>query len=258
MPIIAVVYSIAVSGDFMAMSRFLVPALAFNAILFGWLLKDISSQSSLRKILTTTFGVLVVTIGLLPVWNMHPIPEALRSHFHFRKMFMKNYVSEYVMWTIQKRNAQKWVEKGKLLKTYAKPGDSIVQGAIGAVGYYSGLFIYDRCGIVTHSVASRKTADRPLLMPGHDKMVPYTFFTDKQPTIIWAHEVTRRRLYQVIPQVANSDIADHYVADFMQMSEKHPNGQPMYLVIYRRIKKGIDPKIAWRKVFISLAEIPGW
>ena len=39
-----------------------------------------------------------------------------------------------------------------VLKAHLKPGDSIVTGAIGSTGYYSGLKIYDTFGLVDRRV----------------------------------------------------------------------------------------------------------
>ena len=39
------------------------------------------------------------------------------------------------------------------LRTHLEPEDSIVAGAIGRLGYYSGLKIYDRVGLVDRRVA---------------------------------------------------------------------------------------------------------
>jgi arabinofuranosyltransferase len=255
-PIITAGYTIVVSGDFMGMGRLLVPALAFNTLLFGWLLGDIWNQSLHRKVLATALGMLVVAIGALPGWDIDLVPESLRARFDVRKPFVKRYISEYGIWESEKKNALRWAEKGKFLKNYAKPGDTLVQGGIGAVGYYSELFIYDRFGLVTRSVALRKSEGDSLLMAGHDKRVPPTFFISEKPTILWAHEATPRKLHLVVSQLANSSIAGEYIVDFTKMSTKSDEGGPLYLFIFRRLEKGADAEAAWRKVYASLARVP--
>ena len=64
---------------------------------------------------------------------------------------------------------------GRALREHAAPGDSIVYGAVGAIGYFSRLRVFDRNGLVTREVALRPAPDE-LRSPGHDKNVPPEFF----------------------------------------------------------------------------------
>ena len=58
---------------------------------------------------------------------------------------------------------------------------SLGAAAVGAVGYFSNLFMYDRNGLVTREVALREP-HATLRSPGHDKLVPAEFFARYEPT----------------------------------------------------------------------------
>ena len=63
------------------------------------------------------------------------------------------------------------------LRQHFEPKDSVVTGAVGALGYYSGLHIYDKNGLVDRLVAMRELdASDALRMSGHDKRVDEGFF----------------------------------------------------------------------------------
>ena len=75
-----------------------------------------------------------------------------------------------------------WREIAVTLKRHFEPEDSIVHVGIGALGYYSGLHIYDRYGLVDRRVAMREP--ELVLFPGHDIEVPVEFFLSHEPTIL--------------------------------------------------------------------------
>ena len=131
--------------------------------------------------------VAIITINWLPAWDIHLVPEAVRSKFNFRYGYQ--YITEYDL--LDPRPNKKAEEEGLALKAHLREGDSIVASKIGRVGYYSGLHIYDRNGLVTRSVALRELqADESLRMPGHDKKVSTDYFYDDVPTV-----TVHRRLF---------------------------------------------------------------
>jgi hypothetical protein len=257
MPLAVIGYTILVSGDFLPMSRMLVPALVFMPVLFGWILVDIWGERSVsRKILAVALGVAVVVVGLLPGWDIHLFPESVRSNFHFR-LNTRKYRSEYQQWVLAKQRIHDWTIEGKLLKTNFKPGESMVRGPIGVVGYYSDLYIYDYYGLVTREVTMIPD-DGVLKSPGHDKRVPVEFFLDKKPTILRGHIVPVYHLRSVFKKMRRKFYTNVYVVDFLPTpaitNDEKPGG-PQYLVLMRRIDKGIKPADAWRDAFLALSRI---
>ena len=184
-------YAVAVGGDWMAMGRFLVPGFAFGALLMGWLVARLWERlSSIETATVATrlvkhfvFAVLVgftIAVGLLPAWNVHLVPEYVRKTFHFRHYFV--FRTEYAFWNDAIENLTNWKEIALTFKRHFEPDDSLVSGAIGALGYYSDLHIYDRYGLVDRRVAMRER--KRLRSPGHDSKVLADFFLSHEPTIL--------------------------------------------------------------------------
>ena len=260
-----VVYAIVVTGDFMAMGRFFVPAAPFGAILLAWLLEDLMRGGVTRRVAGVVTCAAVIAFGLLPGWNVHVVPRRVRERFRFR-FNTRNYETEFDRWQSQKRNVAQW--RGRALRIYADrrglhdPIPTCVAGAIGAVGYYSGYNIYDMYGLVTAEVGRRKLrADEPLRSPGHDKGVDREYFLKYTPTV-WdarllgdtpqplAAEVCRRQA----EKLRDLHLADRYVVDCLHLPDDFEHGE--YLVVTVRIASGTTPKAAWarfRKLVRDLA-----
>jgi len=176
-------YAIVVGGDWMTMGRFLVPGLAFQTLLIGASLQWLWERSAPSRRLAAGVVVAAVIVGLVPGWNVHLVPRRVRDGLRFRYFNPKR--TEQELWVAQSSRPRRAKEVGLALARISKPGDSLVVGAIGSIGYYSELFIYDRFGLVTREVALRpRPVDRILRAPGHDGKVSRSFFLDQHPTYI--------------------------------------------------------------------------
>ena len=120
----------------------------------------------------------VITLGLLPAWDIHVTPESWRHAVDFRYGWRKQ--TEYRWW--KRSTADDHKEIGLILKRHFSPQDSIALGAIGELGYYSGLYVYDRNSLVNRMTVEH--SDGTLSMPGHDKQVESHWFLPMEPTII--------------------------------------------------------------------------
>ena len=183
MTLATTLYPVLVSGDFLPMSRLLVASLPFQAVLFAWLLDDLAEWRREPR-LAACVGGCVVAVGLLPAWNVHLVPKDVRARFHFRGSTSKEHRSEYEQWVRIKEGSENLIRRGRALKLHTRPGETIVTGAVGAVGYYSDLFVFDQNGLVTREVAERSVSGEVLRQPGHDKHVPESFFLKYEPTIM--------------------------------------------------------------------------
>ena len=172
-------YAVVVGGDWMAMGRFLVPGFAFGVLLMGWLVarlwKRLTSRLVVMAVVITT-----ITVGLLPAWNVHLVPESARRLFHFR--YASNYLTEYELWKAHTNTVKNVKEEALALKARFKPGDSIIAGGIGVRGYYSGLHMLDPHGLVSRRVAMLPK-EHALGTPGHDIGLTRDFFYPEGPTI---------------------------------------------------------------------------
>jgi len=161
-------YSIWVGGDFMPFGRFLVPALPAVALLFAW------GYSRLAPKPAWALTLLCVLVSWAEAYDHGPAPEGLRRSLHFRSD--REFQTEVARWEEMKRNAAAWDLWGRALAQHTTPGESIVLGGIGAIGYRAPeLTVYDTYGLVTPEVGLHST---PLenASPGHDVRVQNDFF----------------------------------------------------------------------------------
>jgi hypothetical protein len=113
------------------------------------------------------------------------VPETARRALEVR-LNTAAFRSEIGQWRFMRDNGLAWSRLGRALAQVERPGDSIVLGGIGAVGYHTELFVHDRYGLVSPEVTAAGGADAHGHSPGHDKYVPISFFLDQKPTILRA------------------------------------------------------------------------
>jgi hypothetical protein len=178
-------YAIFVGGDFMAMGRLMMPMVPFLVLLlaFGW--RVYGSQRN-GRVVTSVVAVFCIVTSLMANFDSFLTTESFRRHVHFRLSNRENvHWTEIDMWKQMKENAEEWTRLGKALKELTKPGESMVVGPVGAIGYFSDLYIYDQYGLVSREVID---IEPPLVLgsPGHDRMVTYPFFLRHRPTyLMW-------------------------------------------------------------------------
>ncbi len=250
------IYAILVGGDFMSMGRFLVPAFALQAVLLGQALA--SRRTSLApRVMAAVF----LLLGLLPGFDVHLVPESIRARFHFRHNTTA-YRSEYQQWKFMKSNSHDLAILGQALAQVSDSEDSMVFGAIGAVGYYSGLHIYDKIGLVNREVASLPW-DGELHSPGHDKVVEWDYFLPQHPTYLFSmllHEPSGRPAARERKAAKNRSMATNWMEYWRQHSAyfeylpasyliPHERGRSL-LVVLRKCppaERGLDPSIEWNR-----------
>jgi len=191
-----ILLNIAMGGDYMCMARFFVPMAALLSLVLAGALCP--SREELVRMLSGAFKrferrtahvfiLLVLTVGavvlnLLPAFDYHAAPLSLRKAVNFR-WGPQGYVTERKAWEAEKYKNELWTLCGKVLAWMTTPNESAVLGAIGAVGYYSHLQIYDRYGLISAEVSHNKVP-RLKTAAGHDKRVPIFYFLEHKPDII--------------------------------------------------------------------------
>jgi arabinofuranosyltransferase len=168
-------YAVFIGGDFMPMGRFLIVAMPFVALLFAMVIRALRPH----RASALGFALACVALSVLPSFDIHVVPAAVREHFHFRWNDSR-VLSEYEMWRGMRERAENWSRLGRALARESRPGESIILGNIGAIGYYTELEILDVFGLTNRAVAMR---DAPLVRasPGHDKAVAHDFFDSERP-----------------------------------------------------------------------------
>lgn len=175
----AALYSLRVGGDFMAFGRFLVPALAFVALLAAGGLARLGRARWPVAVALSVTSLLAVgpAVGLpepVPV-----APASLRARFHFR-WNTEEQRDEHAQWEFMKVQAERWVVLGRAVRAHTAPGESFVSPAIGAVGYWSERRVLDQMGLTRPEVLEAVPAPRRR-SPGHDRGVEPEFFLDVDP-----------------------------------------------------------------------------
>ncbi|MFT5284126.1 MAG: arabinofuranosyltransferase [Planctomycetota bacterium] len=179
-PFLAIyLWYLAVGGDYMAFGRFLVPAIPFAGLLFGYACVGAEDWKPSKLRLALMSGLLATQI--LPAFGWSVAPESLLASLNFR--LHKSYENQVEGWKGLAKGVERGREKGLMLKRITRAGDSMVAGAVGAQAYYSDLFIFDRLGLVTREVALREV-EHTARAAGHDKGVPAEFFLKDRPTIM--------------------------------------------------------------------------
>jgi len=172
----AVLYDSAVGGDWMPMFRFLAPASPFAALCLGALLER------LPRAPRAVVGLAAIGAALLPLWNRSLAPRPLLEALAFRS-FRGRFETEWERLETTRARSAEYASLGRALAQVARPGETMTGGPIGAIGYYSDLYLFDRNGLVDRDVA-RRAAREVGAAAGHDKRVPRSWFLDRGPAIL--------------------------------------------------------------------------
>jgi hypothetical protein len=176
----ATAYALYVGGDFMPMGRFILPAIPFAVVCFASALEHLACREDRAPWPACAFACVGIALAALSNFEWAFPPESWRERFHFR-WNEEHAKSEIAMWRGMRDRAEQWSSFGRALALFTKPGESIVLGNIGAIGYRCDIRILDVFGLTSPEVARR---DAPLVRasPGHDKVVSAEFFRDRHPT----------------------------------------------------------------------------
>jgi arabinofuranosyltransferase len=267
-------YAVVVGGDWMPMGRFLVSSFPFFALLIGQAAQEWpEKQRSFRP----AVALAVVVLSLLPAWNIQPTPRSFLQSLKFRYS-THGYLSDYGFLDRRRRVIATWKKIGLTLKRRSHAGDSLVFGAVGAIGYYSDLHVYDRFGLVSPKVVAqaRREARAGLRSPGHDVKVSPTFFLDEHPTYLTLGIVRGSGLQrQVVSQartwrlLGNGQAWKEYAPEIVVIDDRPVSEVSRVLLVLkalapRRVGETGPPremdvetaKAAWRTFFESAKELP--
>jgi arabinofuranosyltransferase len=167
-------YIAAIGGDYMAMYRFVVPILPFLYLLLGSATGSALREATPgRRRLVSACVVAALAGSLLHSTPLESRIVAAQEHMHGNH---RGVVAE--RWYVARHTLQ-----GEFFARYGKPEESIATAAIGAVGFYSGLRVYDVHGIVDPHIAHREEGDAEFGtgLPGHEKS-DYRYIFARKPT----------------------------------------------------------------------------
>ena len=172
--VLASSYTVFTGGDFMAMGRFLVPALPFLILVFAAVIETFRARG---VVLFATIGL--VATGLLGCFDLLNFSSGMRQALHFRWNSDQS-VSEIEQWEFMRNEVVKNSRLGRALALHTEPGERLIRGNVGAVGFFSELYLLDVNGLVIPEVAA---ASKPVerASPGHDRKVDASFFRKWKP-----------------------------------------------------------------------------
>lgn len=243
------VYAVVVGADFMPMGRLMVPGFSFAAILLASLGEHIYSTRPQSRAALGVGAVGMAAAGLLPGFGINYTPDFMRGVLHFR-LSDKEFLGEYERWQNMVGNTDGFALRGKTLAMLGRPGDAVVSGAVGAIGYYSGLWIYDQYGLVTREVATRPAPVGAFKeSPGHDKKVSAEYFAKYNPRFLYARAVqgrlAARRMNESMERWdVDPMVMDRYVPDFVEL-EVEGETERTFLLMVRTAEPGEDPARIW-------------
>jgi len=235
-------YGAVVGGDFMPFGRLLLPALPFGTVVLALGLQRLPGPVALVT------GGMLGALAVLPGFDIHVVPESARSALHFR-LSDRHFLSEWAKWDNMVGNTEGFLRRGRALALYAEPGDAIVSGAVGAMGYASDLWVWDQYGLVTKEVAYRPLPSGVLdESPGHDKKVPAEFFSKYEPRFLYARAVKGRNAASHMKDslyrwAVDPLVKDRYVPDYVELDLG--DGERHFLFMVRKADLAEDPAALW-------------
>ncbi len=244
-------YAAAVSGDYMAWFRILVPALPFLVLAFGASLPSLG----LRGVRAAGLAAVVAAVGLLPAADVHLMPERVRSQLNVREK-LDRFRSENQQWAAMAEHVRSWTLRGQALASYGPPSTSLVAGAIGCLGYYSNFTIYDRNGLVTAEVA-RAPWDGQLRSPGHDKTVEPDFFLPWKPDLLDAKLVEGKKLGARVESTLEEMNAERYREQYHPVlaPANLPGRRQRVLLVLARSSDASASERGWARFYEDLGEL---
>lgn len=239
-------WAVLVGGDFFPMGRMLLAGLGFLGLLAA---AGVSWLAERQRPAALALGLVAVGVSALPAVEVHLVPESVRESLHFR-LSDRGFLSEHGRWQNLVDNTEKFVLRGQALAENTRRGETIVARAIGAMGYFSGLVVYDQYGLIDPEVASRPLGPGPLeRSPGHDREVEAIFFADRDPDYLFARYVRGDTAAIQMDQslrrwaVPNA-LRDRYVPEFLEHTVEGELERG-FLFLVRRVRSGEDPAAVW-------------
>jgi ribosomal protein L39E len=272
-------YALVISGDYMAFFRMMVPGVAFMSVSFGFLYDGMLRRYEGQLPAISTAAVAVAILGVLPGYDVILVPEQLlnavqtrliateslekdlalqgleiadRNDYLFgfgESFYIRRGRNEMKRWERMHNNPIRWKADAEGLMQVVQPTDRLVTGAIGALGYFTNLYIYDQHGLIDGAVSQRREREQ-LRWPGHDKYVRKTYFLRKNPEIL-EYQVVFGEEAAVKIAIAGYEFdkpapREWYYPDVTQVQV---NGleEPVYVVLQRRAESPEAARRGWRR-----------
>jgi len=269
-------YSVLVGGDWMPFWRFLAPATPFVALLVARGLALVPGRAS------ALVGAALVALQTLPLFDANVAPRAWLEALSYRG-FRGPWKSEWQRLETARENGAQFEQLGRALAAVTTAEDSLVLGALGAVGWHApALFLHDRNGLVDREVAALGGAlGTGLDAAGHDRRVPRAWFLTRteprRPTLFHAalvlpspsgpitgpaspgflEAVRGAMLGQVLSQPGEEPLLQHTVVEVAPVPESAGAPPGSALLLWRRAPDTATAERFWAAVGVARDGAPG-
>ena len=230
--VFCVVYTannVVIGGDYMAMHRFFVPVLPFMYLLFGLLVAALHRRMA-RPANVFGFWALVAFVAAATFFPSTPLERSFfasppQQHGDYRGVQIER-------WHVARLSVI-----GKFFDEYRRDeNESLATVAIGAIGYYANMQIYDIHGLVdTHIAHLPAPPDFARHRAGHGRIdLRYTF--SLAPTyVMFARDLTPEPidLWKYVPADLRRDVDRDYVHTAKWLTDDG-NGERGYFTFFER------------------------
>jgi len=186
------VYGWSMGGDFMAYSRFYLPATVFWALLIGWLVSDAGAllarairPSWMGRLQPVALVWLTMLVGLASQVSVRIAQDHVQNHIEGRWEGVQ----------AMDRFARVRIAAGEVMAATLDPDTWVSVGAAGAMPYASRLPAYDSYGLVDPGVAKGATpAVGTRARPGHQLHGSLAYMQSRNPDLMchvgtdWTHK----------------------------------------------------------------------
>ena len=200
-------YTIAVGGDYMAMHRFYVPVLPFLYLLAAACAAALFPRAS-RPPQTSAFALILAITTAGTFFPSTPLERGFFASPPQQHGDQRGVVIE--RWHVARLSVI-----GKFFREYRRDySESLATPAIGCIGYYSDMMVYDVYGLVdTHIAHLAAPPDFTQHLPGHGRSdLAYTL--SQRPTyFMFPRDLTTKpvELWQDVPEALRDEMNREYV-----------------------------------------------
>ena len=212
-------YVVFTGGDFMALSRFMVPLLPVVYLLSD----DLIRSSGLWLTTGKQRAAVGILLALFVAANIY-------ASQHARKVWHTNGIDSIGMLIDY---ADKWTDIGHLMRQNSLPTDTLATTAAGIIPYYSGLYTIDILGLVASNISGYRGgsgANRP----GHSMHIDPDYLLKLRPQFLIGHpriSGEERRGFNLGVLASRRDEALKY---YSPVSLELPNYPGSYLHLWLR------------------------
>ncbi len=222
-------YTIAVGGDYMAMHRFYVPVLPFLYLLAAACAAALFPRAA-RQPQTSAFALILTITTAGTFFPSTPLEQGFfasppQQHGDYRGVL------------IERWNVARLSVIGKFFREYRRNySESVATNAIGCIGYYSDMTVYDVDGLVdTHIAHMAAPPDFMRHLPGHGRSdLAYTL--SQRPTyFMFPRDLTPKpvELWQAVPEALRDEMNREYVHRSVWLDDP-VNGESGYFTFFER------------------------